>query len=504
LRDSLLGGEGKTAGCITRFAFALALAALAAGCGEQPANPRGIPLADCHLTGIAQTLQCGSIEVPENRAQPDGRKIRIAVTLLPANTLSPKADPLFMLAGGPGQAASSIVRFAAQLTEVRATRDIVLIDQRGTGRSSPLACKAFAPEHDLAAALAADPLMQAKDCIAELTQRGVDATQYTTAAFIEDLEDARRALGYARINLWGGSYGTRVAQRYLRAHPAVIRSAVLDGVVPPAMSVFDAFPAQRKIIASIIAQCLAAAACQEANPDLAGALAAIQRDLGVEGKQTAIALPQTGRVIEARLRWPAVMGSVQMLAYQPESAALIPPVLTAAARGDYAPLIGAMSLRDGSDESQIDNALYYTVTCSEDAPRLSTEQRAAALADPLTRELAADLFAVCDAWPRGAVPNDDAAPLTSDTPVLLLSGGLDPVTPPDHAATVVQTLPHGKTITAPGFGHIVSSRACGPQLIARFIDRAGFASLPAACVNFFEGTAPPPVWMDTLGPSAAP
>jgi pimeloyl-ACP methyl ester carboxylesterase len=175
-----------------------------------------------------------------------------------ANTLHPRADPLFILAGGPGQAASFLGPFAAALTGVRKDRDIVLVDQRGTGRSSPLVCAAFKPDRSLKAALEFDPLPKAAACAQELAAKGVDAAQYTTAAWVADLDAVRAALGYDRINLWGGSYGTRAAQEYLRRHPQRVRSAVLDSVATPAMrSTLDVWPSREVALAAILDGCAA-------------------------------------------------------------------------------------------------------------------------------------------------------------------------------------------------------------------------------------------------------
>ena len=471
-----------------------------AGCGDGNLPGRTLALSDCHLPKVAQTLQCGTLDVPENRAAPKGRRITLAITVLPANTLSPRPDPLFILAGGPGQAASAVASFPAQLTDIRATRDIVLVDQRGTGLSSPLTCKSFTPDHDLAKALETDVLEQARACAAELKARGVDAAQYTTDAFIDDLEDVRRALGYPAVNLWGGSYGTRVAQEYLRRHPEVIRSVVLDGVAPPRMIIStDIWPTRQKVVDNVIAACGASATCAAAHPDLGAALAQVQQALGNEGQRTEVALPRTGQPATLRVHWPAVIGAIHPLSYQPETAAMIPVVLGAAAQGNFAPLLATFSLADDDDDTQLNNALFYSVTCAEDVPRLTPEARAEALADRQTRELIGDVLAVCDFWPRGTMPADFATPVTSGIPVLLLSGGLDPVTPPAYAAEVAKTLAQSRALVAPGFGHIVSSRACGPQLLAKFVDRAGFDTLPSSCVEFLQGTTAPLLWSNALG-----
>lgn len=479
---------------------ALALAAaLLASCGGEHAPQRRLQLADCHLPKLAQTLQCGSLVVPENRDTPGGRKITLSIAILPANTLSPKPDPLFILAGGPGQSASSIADFAALLSEVRTTRDIVLVDQRGTGRSSPLDCAALKPDHDLAASLDIDPVPKARACAAELAARGIDAAQYTTGAFIADLEDVRKALAYPRINLWGGSYGTRVAQEYLRRHPDVIRTAVLDGVAPPRMIVsLDVWPTRAQAIRAVIDACTQSIACKAAHPDAGAALASIARALA-NGKDVSLALPRTGTPRTLHLTFDAVLGALQPIVYQPEMSVLLPEILTRAQDGDYAPLAATLSMLDESFEGTLNAALHFSVTCTEDVPRITAAARARALDGLDSAALVERTIAVCGVWPRGKLPADFATPLKSDVPVLLLSGGLDPVTPPAYADEVAATLTHAKSIVAPGYGHIVSSHGCVPRLIARFVDSAGFDTLPPTCIEYLRQSTRPLMWPNRLG-----
>src|SRR5262249_31236392 len=168
-----------------RLAAAVAALVLGlAGCGQSDSPRRAIALTECRLPKFSLAAQCGTLEVPENRAKPDSRKISLAIAVLPANTLNPRADPLFILAGGPGQAASFLGPFAALLTGVRKDRDIVLIDQRGTGRSSPLTCAAFKPDDSADATLDIDQAPKAAACAKELFAAGIDAAQYTTAAWV--------------------------------------------------------------------------------------------------------------------------------------------------------------------------------------------------------------------------------------------------------------------------------------------------------------------------------
>jgi pimeloyl-ACP methyl ester carboxylesterase len=478
----------------------VALATGLAGCGDGATPLRTIALAECRLPKLPVTAQCGTLEVPENRARPEGRKVALAIAVLPANTLNPRADPLFILAGGPGQAASFLGPFAAALTGVRKDRDIVLVDQRGTGRSSPLSCVAFKPDDTPEAMLELDPLPKAVACVKELAAQGVDAAQYTTAAWIADLDAARAALGYARINLWGGSYGTRAALEYLRRHPDHVRSVVLDGVAPPSMKVsLDVWPSRDIALSAVLDACAQAPACRAAQPDLPATLAAVRDRLGREGRDFALTDPRTGEPQTQRISFDHVIGALQPLTYSPELSALLPEIIGRAAAGDFGPLYAGAMLVTGDLAEQMNNALHYSVTCAEDAPRLSPAETRSALANVRAKTLALRALAVCDVWPRGAVPEDAKTPVRSNVPVLILSGGLDPVTPPANGAEVAKTLPASRHIVARGYGHIVSPHACGPRLIAAFIDDPGFATLPASCVEHFEHSTRPPMWPDRLG-----
>jgi pimeloyl-ACP methyl ester carboxylesterase len=480
-------------------ALLLALAVLAlAACAERAPGARSIALAECRLPKLAQAVQCGTLDVPEDRRHPERRRLSIFVAVLPANTLTPRPDPLLLLAGGPGQAASTLGPFAAQLALVRRTRDIVLIDQRGTGRSSPLDCPAFAPDEH--AEFDIDPVPKSLLCAWQLAARGVDASQYTTSAWVADLDAMREALGYARWNVWGGSYGTRVAQEYLRRHPERVRSLVLDGVAPPSMRIsFDVWRTRDDALDGVIAACRASAPCTKAHPDPAATLADIRRTLGA-GKTVTLRDPRTGVAREMHMDFETVIGALQPLTYAPEAASLIPELLALARDGEYAPLLAASLAIVGDLPDQFNPALHYSVTCAEDVPRVTREERINGVADGRVRALARRAIAVCDQWPKGGYPKDFATPVRSDVPVLLLSGGLDPVTPPAYASEVAKGFPRSRHVVARGFGHIVSPHACAPRLIAAFVDAAGFADLPQPCIDFLERSRRPPSWPDRLAP----
>ncbi len=470
-----------------------------AGCGSDVARNRSLRLAECRLPYLATAAQCGTLEVPENRAQPAGRKIGIFAAILPANTVSPKEDPLLILAGGPGQAASNLAAFASRLNEVRRTRDVVLVDQRGTGRSSALICEAFKPRDD--EAFEADPVPRARDCAAELKGKGVDLAQYTTTAWIADLEAMREALGYPRWNLWGGSYGTRVAQEYLRRHPQRVRTMTLDGVAPPSMIItLDVWQTREAALRAVVEACERSNPCRAAHPDVGDTLSRIDQDLGEDGRDVDLVDPRTGKTRTAHITFDIVLGALQPLTYLPETATLLPEVLSLAAKGEYEPLFAGNPSMSGREAEQSNAALHFSVTCAEDVPRIQPDVEKAVLANLPTRKLAERTIAVCDVWPRGTMPPDFAHPVTSDAPALLFSGGMDPVTPPAYGAEVAKTLANSRHVVAPGYGHIVSGYACGPRLIATFVDEARTDKLSETCVAHFEKSTPPPVWSNRLAP----
>ena len=486
-------------GVVTLIVAGVAL--LLAGCGAERAGERTIALADCRLPKLATAARCGTVDVPEDRSKPDGRRIGIFVAVLPANTLSPKPDPLVILAGGPGQAATSLATFASRLVEVRRTRDVVLIDQRGTGRSAPLACAAFVPDEDPADALDTDPLPRAVKCVRELSAKGIDVTQYTTEQFVADLEDVRKALGYPRWNLWGGSYGTRAALEYLRSHGDRVRSLVLDGVAPPTLKIsLGVWLTREQALDRLFEACAQSPTCRTAHPDLKAMLDRIRDDLGENGRDVRIVDPRTGEALTVRLTYAAVLTGLHPLTYLPELAVTLPELLRRGANGDWSPLFAVAQMVMGDLAEQMNIPLHYTVTCAEDTPRIQDADRAT-LRGLRSQSIAEKVLSICDHWPRGRQPPHATQPVTSDVPALLLSGALDPVTPPEYANEVAKTLTNTRHVVAAGYGHIVSPHACGPRLVAAFVERAAFDRLPASCVEYFERSTRPPLWPDHLSPA---
>lgn len=483
-----------------KFALLALAGACVAGCGNDNLSSGTIVLTECWLPKLPVAAQCGTLEVPENGAKPEGRRISIAVAVLRANTLNPLPDPLFLLAGGPGQAATDLGPFAAKLTGVRKSRDIVLVDQRGTGRSTALTCAAFNARAGAAPTPGTDSLARAESCAIELAARGVDVAQYTTAAWLHDLDAVRSGLGYARINLWGEAYGTRVALEYVRAYPGRVRSAILDGVVPPSVQIsHELWRSGDAALVAVLDHCANTSACKARYPDLGAKLDRLYSNLGIHGQHVPLHAPETGIVRMQTIGFGQVIGALQDHTHSPELFALLPEIIDRAAAGDFAPLFASMRRLNNDHRKQLNYALYLSVSCTEEAQRGAGRSKEKAFHGLTAESMARRAPSVCAIWPKGPAIDIAMQPVHSALPMLVFSGMLDPITPPANGAEVAATLPSSRHIIAGGYGHLISSHACAPRLIAAFIDKPDFSSLPASCVKHLENSKRPGIWIGNLG-----
>jgi pimeloyl-ACP methyl ester carboxylesterase len=456
----------------------------------------------CRLPSLSIEIQCAHIEVPKSRARPEQGTLSLRIARLPANTRHPEADPLMLLAGGPGQAASALAPFAAALIETRRHRDVLLIDQRGTGRSSPLRCDALDEKNDtLSDAVLTELAPKVGQCLDQLTAQSIHPLDYGTLAFVEDIEAVRDALNLSRINLWGGSYGTRVALEYLRRYPQHVRTLTLDGVIAPSVRItLNAWRSRAMRLSALLQSCEASESCRTLQPSPSAALDTLVARLAAPGLRVVFNDPRTGNSETLQLDSDMLLSALQPLLYSPDTAALLPQVLTAALNDDFAPLLALTQSFSSSLEDQMNPALYYAITCAEDAPRVSEKERASLQSDlPHISALAEQSFAACEHWPVATLPDDWGSPVVNDhVPALLLSGALDPVTPPTYAVETAQTLTKHRLITANGIGHIVSTQSCAPQLLAAFVKSADLSALPSTCVEHLENNAPPLLWSNRL------
>jgi pimeloyl-ACP methyl ester carboxylesterase len=419
--------------------------------------------------------------VAEDPSAPSGRTIDLRITVLPAEGGEARPDPLVFLAGGPGEGAiDTFLRVAPAFDRIRLLRDVVLIDQRGTGGSHPLRCGT--PPSD-------DPeegKRFAEQCLARLD---ADPRQYTTPRAVEDLEHVRSALGYERLDLYGASYGSRVALTYLSAHPARVRAAILDGVVPgdrvlgPELAKTGA-----RALDAIFERCASDPSCGSAFPAVRAELRDLLERLGRHPVEVVVPHPRSGRPTEVRLRRDRVAQVIRLMSYASETSALIPLLIHQSARGDFRALAAHSLLFEAEIARAIADGMAASVVCTEDAPFWGATSSAAV--DPELERLRL----VCGLWPRGAPVAK--GPVESGAPVLLLSGEDDPVTPPSEAARAARTLSRSVSVVARGQGHVVVASPCIGALASAFIEDPG-APLDVACAREL---GPAPFFVDLSGP----
>ncbi|MDR7100249.1 pimeloyl-ACP methyl ester carboxylesterase [Lysobacter niabensis] len=492
---------------------ALAAATLLAGCqptppasatGDASTRPYGrIAFRPCVLTseqGLPPVeAQCASFPVAENPAQPDGRRIALNIAWLPAdNKGGGTPDPVFFLAGGPGQAATDYASaIDMALNEVRRQRDIVLIDQRGTGKSNPLDCRdakgAPLPLDDTAVPDEAALSAYVGQCLKSLQGRA-DPRFYTTGEAIADLDAVRAALGVEKINVMGGSYGTRVAQQYAMHYPQHTRSVVLDGVAPNRLVVGGEF-AQRldEALRKQDAQCAKLPACKArfagaSGGDLIARLHALKARLAATPVQVRYHDPDSNALKQDTLTADTLIGLVHGVSYVPQLSSLLPLVVSEAEQGRYESLMAIAKVWSGQVGDQLNRGMQWSVVCAEDAPRYRPDPADADTV--LGPDMARMFFAACPQWPRGKAAADFTAPFKSDLPVLVISGELDPVTPPVYGEEVVKNLRHGRHLVLRGQGHGGMGVGCMPKLLGRFFETTDAKALDATCLDSLSYVPP--------------
>jgi pimeloyl-ACP methyl ester carboxylesterase len=452
------------------------------------AATHALPLEECRIESAAAggslAARCATLNVPENRDDPSGRTIGLYVAVVPALRVEALKDPLFVLAGGPGQGASDFyASLSSAFGRVRRDRDIVLVDQRGTGRSNRLDC-AFEDDAELASSDPAQLTAQAKQCLAALPG---DPRYYTTSIAVRDLDDVRRALGYEQINLYAVSYGTRVAQHYLRRFPKHVRAMVLDGVVPVDLALGPdvAIQAQRALDV-LFDRCRQDPNCNERFADVRESWRTLRARLEREPIRIDIPDPLTAQSTAATIGLPQLSAAVRLLTYSDETASVL-PLLIHRAQVEQQPqsLIAQYLMIKRSTETQIAYGMHFAVTCSEDSPRWNQEKVSeAALANTyLGQGFMQGMQAMCSEWPRGPVDDDFNAPLESTAPVLLLSGENDPVTPREYGERALRSYKNGKHVVLRGQGHGQLANGCMPRLVNEFLQRGEAGSLDTACTR---------------------
>ena len=439
---------------------------------------------------------CGTLTVFENRETRQGRTIDLRIVVLPALGNDARPDPLFFLAGGPGQGAAEMARGIRELfRRVQTTRDIVLVDQRGTGKSHPLDCHANTDSLRELNESEAESLVRLKSCLGKLDG---DLTLYTTPIAMDDLDDVRTFLGYDAINLYGGSYGTRAALVYLRQHEPHVRAVILDGVAPPDMRLplFFGRDAQRALD-KLLADCAADQTCNAQYPNLAARTRALVERLEKEPVKTRLTHPRTGVADDVTVNAALVSNVVFGALYSPITSSLVPELLRRAEANDFQGLL-ALGLVNEVAGDNMSVGMQLSVICAEDFGRVTPEDVARESSRTLFgAHLMAGRMKACEFWPRGSVPAAYYEPVTSSVPVLLMSGDLDPVTPPTWAEQTKATLTNSRHVIVPGTGHGTITTGCGLRIAREFIDKGSVDGLETGCL---ESLKRPPFFLTPAGP----
>jgi len=469
----------------------LALGATATAAGDSVPSPQKPPtpsdrepfvLKSTKIPGIDEAVLQGVYEVFEDRDAGSGRRIGLKVVVLPATKPDPEPDAIFILAGGPGVGATAHAAGYAS-SWMREDRDIVLVDQRGTGESNPLRCRlggeGDSPQRYL------DPIFQEpafRECLEELKQKA-DLTLYTTPIAMDDLNEVRAALGYGTINLNGGSYGTRAALVYMRRHPELVRTAVLTGVAPISFKnpLYHAREAQTAIEGTFEA-CESDAKCRAAFPELNEEFEAVLERLEREPASVTSEHGVNEIPTKVRLSREAFAEALRVMMYYPWSARSVPLKIHNAYQGDYGPFVqlGIGSNRNIRD--QLAFGMLLSVICAEDVARIDPDEieretRGTFLGDGRVRRQSR----VCEFWPKGRVPENYGEPVTSSAPTLLLSGTLDPVTSPRFAREAARHLENSLHVTLAG-PHSLRG-PCVDSLVRQILERGSVDGIDTSCAG---------------------
>lgn len=461
-----------------------------------------LPLHECRLehplrvTSVAAL--CGTLRVPLDFEHREAGAIGLNVAVVAALNRRSTAAPLFILAGGPGQSAVQMyVAQAGAFARINRNHAIVLVDQRGTGQSSPQSCEYpeewQEPADPLPALLGATA-----DCLHKL---GPMVRFYTTGAAVRDLDAVRAALGYASIDLYGASYGTRVAELYLRRFPGHVHAVILDGVTYPEQVIGAETPQDgERALNLIVARCLKAPECAAAYPELRKDLAILLHRFGPEQVQLTLSDPNSGQPLKLEFNRNILNAALRFLSYSAMQAALLPALIHQAAQGDLAPLASQTVMSSRQVGDQLANGMQYSVLCSEDVPSFTAANldRAAMLKTYQGTDQVDALREICKLWPQGPVDADLHDALRSDAPVLLLSGEADPVTPPADAERLKRGLTRGLHLILSGEGHGQLATSCIPRLMAAFLDAATPESIDTGCL---KQHTPEPFFVSLTGPA---
>ena len=480
----------------------LTMVALVLIAATEPLYAQNLELSDCRITAGPGTssmkARCGTLTRPLDPSGAVAGEIELRVAVVAALNLTPEPDPLVPIAGGPGQGTVQFyAAWSGAFEAVRRNRDILLIDQRGTGESSTMDCEFDDDlvEGDYSTELTIE---YTAECLSKLPH---DPRFFTTSVAVTDIEAVREALGYPSLNLYGVSYGSRVAQHFARQYPGSTRTLIIDGVVAPQISLGPEIATDsQNAMNKILARCIEDEACGGRFPNLVDDFDRIVAELRETPVDIVVPHPNTGRPEEVRFGIGEFAAAVRMLAYHPASIAMLPLVISEAGDGNYVPLGSQFLMTMTEMADMLSLGMHNAVMCTEDVPfydesLIDYDGLEASYMGTFQLEA---LKAICSVWPAGPIDDGFKVPLETDIPTLLLSGDADPITPPRYADLAAVDLGNARHLIGQDQGHGQVSVGCVPRLIGEFVDSADPSSLEADCM---ERSFVMPFFLDFSGPN---
>jgi len=443
-------------------------------------DEQNLILENCHVDGVKSQVKCGKLQVPENYSEPDGEQISINFVVLSAIDNSDNKTPLLFLAGGPGQAAAELASGLRRVfNEVRKTRDLILIDQRGTGESHPLQCEDSIEQDVYSITPEEFSEQEVKDCLA--TFRG-DLSQYNSENAIRDFDAVRVALGHKQINIYGGSYGTRAGLVYMRMFPESLRSVVLDSVGPIEVPIGLFGQSSARSFNLLLENCQKELSCQKAYPELEQEFKVLLARLAQEPAQVNIAHPRLGTQTKFIISEAKLLGTLRMQLYSVATRSLVPLVIHQAYLGNYMPLAGLVAQSEGGQGIYL--GLLFNIACNEDFPRIS----AADFEQDANNNFGGGdshfgFKMVCPIWPQYRPSEEFYQTVIADIPTLILSGNLDPVTPPSNGVHSENSLPNNHHIIVENASHTVAMNTCATDIINEFLTSLKPKELDESCLE---------------------
>ena len=443
---------------------------------------------------------CADWKQPIDPGDTESTQIDLFVVKVSSASPNPKPDPLLIINGGPGgSSVDLLIDLAAAnvFKRILNKRDVIVMDQRGTGRSSSLACPALADNQ--LQITDTDIKLLTKECLGQLNY---DPRYFSTTHAVQDIESLRIALGRDRLNVYGVSYGSRVAVEYARQFEQSTRTLILDGVVPPTIALGPGVATKsQEALDLVFEQCRESVPCNDAFPSLDEKFWDLMTRLEKHPVNTKFQDPRSGDPIEVEVEKEHLALVVRMSLYNPELRSLLPYLIyETSLKNDFSRIAATATQLLNQLGQSISNGMHNAVACAEDVPFYDEQQRL--IKDSKETYMGSDfhqsLIEICSEWPVGPTNESMKQVFTSKTPSLILSGQYDPVTPPSYGEQLASNLENRLHIIGEGQGHGLISRGCIPKVIADFLEDPNLENLRTSCVKHLK---PVPFFVNAYGPS---